>query len=70
MTGHFYSCHDLITGSDEKLFIARCETLLSQTTSSSSSSASTSTINPNDNATSMIKLELNEDMSISFASQK
>lgn len=69
MTGHFYSCHDSITGSDEKLFIARCETLLSQTTSSSSSSASTSTINPNDNATSMIKLELNEDMSISFASQ-
>lgn len=65
ITGHFYTCHDSVSGSNEKLFIARCEALLSQTTSSSSSSS----MSHNDNTASMIKIELNEDMSISFVSQ-
>lgn len=70
MAGHFYSCHDLTSEKYERLFVARCEALVSRTTNGSSSSL-TSMVqnnNNNDNTNSMLKLVLNEDMSINFAS--
>lgn len=72
MAGHFYSCHDLTSEKYERLFVARCEALVSRTTNRSSSSL-TSMVqnnNNNDNTNSMLKLVLNEDMSINFASSK
>jgi hypothetical protein len=72
MAGHFYSCSDLSSlTSYEKLFIARCEALVSRTTNGlSSSQASMVTTTSNDNTNSMIKIRLNEDMSINFVSSK
>jgi hypothetical protein len=71
MAGHFYSCHDASSSSYEKLFVARCEALISRTTNGSSSSQTSMMINNNnDNTNSMVKITLNEDMSISFASSK
>ncbi len=69
MCGHFYSCHDSSSPSYEKLFIARCQALVSRTTNGSSSSQ-TSMLSNNDNTTSMLKITLNEDMSINFVSSK
>jgi PAS domain-containing protein len=59
MAGHFYSCHD---SSYERLFIARCEALVSRTTHGTSSSQ-TAMIN-----NTMIKLTLNDDMTVSMIS--
>jgi PAS domain-containing protein len=69
MAGHFYSCHDASSSSSEKLFVARCEALISRTTNGSSSSqTSMMNNNTNDYTNSMVKVTLNEDMSIHFAS--
>jgi PAS domain-containing protein len=71
MTGHFYSCHDSSSASYEKLFIARCQALVSRTTNGSNSSPTTmvGTHNTNnDNTGSMVNMTLNEDMSINFVS--
>jgi hypothetical protein len=71
MAGHFYSCHDSSSSSYEKLFIARCQALISRTTNGSSSSQTMMVGNTNannDNTESMVKITLNEDMSINFAS--
>jgi hypothetical protein len=65
MAGHFFSCDET---SNEKLFIARCEALVSRATNSSSSSQ-TAMIN-NNNTNSVIKLTLSEDMSINIVSSK
>ncbi|CAF0859783.1 unnamed protein product [Rotaria sordida] len=65
MAGHFYSCDD--ESSHEKLFIARCEALVSHKTKGSSSSQ-TPTMFHNDNAKSTIKITLNADMSINNVS--
>ncbi len=74
MAGHFYSCHDSSSSSSyEKLFIARCQALISRTTNGSSSSQTMMVGNTNannDNTESMVKITLNEDMSINFASPK
>ncbi len=70
MAGHFYSCHDASSSSYERLFVARCEALISRTTNGSSSSQTSMMINNNDNTNSMVKITLNEDMSINFASSK
>jgi hypothetical protein len=73
MTGHFYSCHDSSSESYEKLFIARCQALVSRTTNGSNSSPTTmvGTHNTNnDNTGSMVNITLNEDMSINFVSPK
>jgi hypothetical protein len=70
MAGHFYSCDDSSSAPHEKLFIARCEALISRTTNGSSSSAPSMIANNNDNTISMVKMTLNEDMSISVASSK
>jgi hypothetical protein len=73
MAGHFYSCHDSSSSSYEKLFIARCQALISRTTNGSSSSQTMMVGNTNannDNTESMVKITLNEDMSINFASPK
>jgi len=59
MAGHFYSCHD---SCHERLFIARCEALVSRTTNGTSSSQ-TAMIN-----NTMIKLTLNDDMTVSMVS--
>jgi hypothetical protein len=63
MVGHFYTCHDL--SSHEKIFVARCESLVSRTTNGSSSSQTATMIN---NLNSMMKLTLNQDMSINMIS--
>jgi PAS domain-containing protein len=68
MAGHFYSCDDSSSVSHEKLFIARCEALISRTTNGSSSSTPSMIANNNDNTSSMVKMTLNEDMSISVTS--
>jgi PAS domain-containing protein len=67
MAGHFYSCHESSTSS-ERLFIARCEALVSRTTNRSSSSQTSTITNNSDNINSMIKLTLNDDMLISLIS--
>lgn len=59
MAGHFYSCED---SSYDRLFIARCEALVSRTTNGTSSSQTAMVNN------TMIKLTLNDDMTISMAS--
>ncbi len=69
MAGHFYSCHESSTSS-ERLFIARCEALVSRTTNRSSSSQTSTITNNSDNINSMIKLTLNDDMLISLISSK
>ena len=61
MAGHFYSCRD---SPHERLFIARCEALVSRTTNGTSSSQ-TAMIN-----NTMMKLTLNEDMTVSMVSSK
>ena len=61
MAGHFYSCHD---STYEKLFIARCEALVSRTTNGTSSSQGLMINN------AMMKLTLNDDMTISMVSSK
>ncbi len=61
IAGHFYSCHDSCY---ERLFIARCEASVSRTTSGTSSSQTTLFNN------TMIKLTLNDDMSVSMVSSK
>lgn len=66
MAGHFYSCHDLSsTGDYEKLFVARCHALVSKTTNESSSSQSDYMLT---NSHTVIKMKLNDDMTISDAS--
>lgn len=68
MAGHFYSCHDLSsTGDHEKLFVARCHALVSKTTNESSSSQSDYMLT---NSHTVIKMKLNDDMTISDASTK
>jgi hypothetical protein len=52
----------------ERLFIVRCEALLSQITNGSNLSQTLTNVNNNDNTNSMIKIILNDDMSISFVS--
>lgn len=59
MAGHFYSCHD---DYHERLFVARCEALVSSHVNGSSSSS-----NPIVNNT-MMKFLLNDDMTISLIS--
>jgi PAS domain-containing protein len=59
IAGHFYSCHD---SCHEKLFIARCEALVSRTTTGTSSSQTTLINN------TMIKLTLNDDMTVGMVS--
>jgi hypothetical protein len=59
MTGHFYSCHDSCYG---RLFIARCQALVSRTTNETSSSQ-TALVN-----NTMIKLTLNDDMTVGMVS--
>jgi hypothetical protein len=61
MAGHFYSCHD---SSYDRLFIARCEALVSRTTNGTSSSQTAMVNN------TMIKLTLNDDMTVSMISSK
>jgi hypothetical protein len=61
MTGHFYSCHDSCYG---RLFIARCQALVSRTTNETSSSQ-TALVN-----NTMIKLTLNDDMTVGMVSSK
>jgi hypothetical protein len=61
IAGHFYSCHD---SCHEKLFIARCEALVSRTTTGTSSSQTTLINN------TMIKLTLNDDMTVGMVSSK
>ena len=72
MAGHFYTHHS--AASEEKLFIARCEALVSGTTNKSSSSQTSSMIinhsTTQDHTTSMLKITLKEDMTIDFASSK
>lgn len=75
MAGHFYSCHDLSSSTtNERLFVARCEALVSKTTNGSNSSQASGIISNNnsnnDNTNSMVKFTLNEDMSINFVSSK
>jgi PAS domain-containing protein len=59
MAGHFYSCHD---SSYDRLFIARCEALVSRTANGTSSSQTAMVNN------TMIKLTLNDDMTVSMVS--
>jgi PAS domain-containing protein len=59
MAGHFYSCHDSFY---DQLFIARCEALVSHTTNGTSSSQTAMVNN------TMIKLTLNDDMTVSMIS--
>lgn len=59
MAGHFYSCHN---SSYERLFVARCEALVSRTTNGTSSSQ-TNMLN-----STTIKITLNEDMTVSMIS--
>lgn len=59
MAGHFYSCHD---NHHERLFVARCEALVSSHVSGTSSSSNTIVNN------TMMKFLLNEDMTISLIS--
>jgi len=61
MAGHFYSCHD---SSYDRLFIARCEALVSRTTNGTSSSQTAMMNN------TMIKLTLNDDMTVGMVSSK
>ncbi len=73
MAGHFYSCHDSSSTSNEKLFIARCQALVSRTTNGSNASQTMMLGNThahNDNTGSMLKMIFNEDMSINFVSPK
>jgi PAS domain-containing protein len=59
MTGHFYSCHN---STSDRLFIARCEALVSRTTNGTSSSQI-----PFINNT-LLKLTLNDDMTVNMVS--
>jgi hypothetical protein len=61
MAGHFYSCHDSCY---DRLFIARCQALVSRTTNETSSSQ-TALVN-----NTMIKLTLNDDMTVGMVSSK
>jgi PAS domain-containing protein len=66
MAGHFYSCHD---SNYERLFIARCEALVSRTTSSTITATNgTSSSQPIIINNTMIKLTLNDDMTINMVS--
>jgi hypothetical protein len=70
MTGHFYSCHGS-SSTHERLFIARCEALVSSTTNKSSSSQTATTmLQNNNNANSTLKFTLNEDMTLNMVSSK
>ncbi|CAF1292210.1 unnamed protein product [Adineta ricciae] len=61
IAGHFYTCKDSSSStSNERLFIARCEALISATVNRSSSSQ-TSTMNTSN---SLMKIMLNEDMTV------
>jgi PAS domain-containing protein len=59
MAGHFYSCHD---SCHDRLFVVRCEALVSRTTNGTSSSQ-TAPIN-----NTMVKITLNDDMTVSMMS--
>lgn len=70
MTGHFCTCDD---SSTEKLFVARCEALLSSTTkgaNASQTTTTTTTLNHHDNWKSILTITLREDMVISTVSSK
>ncbi len=70
MTGHFYSCHGS-SSTHERLFIARCEALVTSTTNKSSSSQTATTmLQNNNNANSTLKFTLNEDMTLNMVSSK
>lgn len=64
MTGHFFFCNE---ASNERLFIARCEALVSRTTKAANASQTMMMLN-NDNQKSVINIVLNEDMSINMIS--
>ena len=67
MAGHFYTCHDSSSSaSNERLFIARCEALISATVNRSNSSQAT-TMNTSN---SLMKIILNEDMTVQNISSK
>lgn len=62
MAGHFYSCGDAL--SQERLFVARCEALVSRHVNGSSSVQSAMINN------TMMKIVLNDDMTINMVSSK
>jgi len=66
MAGHFYFCEEP-SSIHERLFIARCQALVSRTTNGSSSSQTDIVIN-NNHSNSMITITLNDDMSINMVS--
>lgn len=72
MAGHFYTHRG--AASEERLFIARCEALVSGTTNKPSSSQTSSTMTnlstTQDHTTSMLKITLKDDMTVDFASSK
>ncbi|UJR37084.1 hypothetical protein I4U23_029788 [Adineta vaga] len=70
MAGHFYSCHDAPSSTqNERLFVARCEALISETVNRSSSSQTTAITNiSNNNSNAIMQLNLNEDMTIQTVS--
>jgi len=59
MAGHFYSCHD---SCHDRLFVARCQALVSHTTSETSSPQTALT------NSSTMKITLNDDMTVSVVS--
>ncbi|UJR09105.1 hypothetical protein I4U23_013352 [Adineta vaga] len=59
MAGHFYSCHNSCY---DRLFVARCQALVSGTTNETSSSQTTLT------NSSIMKITLNDDMTVSMVS--
>ncbi|CAF1461839.1 unnamed protein product [Adineta steineri] len=59
MAGHFYTCHDSCY---DRLFVARCQALVSCTTNETSSSQTTLMAN------TMVKITLNDDMTVSTVS--
>lgn len=68
MCGHFYTYRGRT--SEEKLFIARCEALVSETTNKSTASIISTVNTTQDHTTSMLKITLKQDMTIDFASAK
>lgn len=67
MTGHFFQTD--VLSSTEKLFIARCEALVSPSTKVANPQQTLMASN-NDTSKSLINLTLNEDMSIDSVSSK
>ena len=66
MVGHFFSS----SSSNERLFIARCETALVSQTKVESGSSQKNLLANNENSKSIVHLILNENMSISAVLSK